>query len=303
MKNTNLAPIILFVYARPIHTQRTIDALLLNSEALLSDLIVYSDGPKTETDENAVNQVRNIIKNLNGFKSVKLIERIQNNGLAKNIIDGVSEVLKKYKKAIVLEDDIITSPYFLNFMNTALDKYENNKHIWHISGWNYPLKNVEQLPDAFFWRVMNCWGWATWSDRWAYFNKNPKQLIDTWSETKIKSFNLDNTYDFWSQVIGNENRTLNTWAIFWYATIFEHNGLCLNPTQSYVSNIGNDGSGENCGKIDIYKTSLNNKNDISWPDIFNENKIIVNKIKKFYYSTGPNILPRIIRKLKRIFLS
>ncbi|AFH93122.1 glycosyltransferase [Providencia stuartii MRSN 2154] len=98
MKNTNLAPIILFVYARPIHTQRTIDALLLNSEALLSDLIVYSDGPKTETDENAVNQVRNIIKNLNGFKSVKLIERIQNNGLAKNIIDGVSEVLKNIKK-------------------------------------------------------------------------------------------------------------------------------------------------------------------------------------------------------------
>ncbi|WP_217496505.1 glycosyltransferase [Providencia heimbachae] len=175
MNLSNLAPVVLFVYARPSHTQRTVDALLLNPDALSTDLIVYSDGARNDSDTEAVNQVRNIFKGINGFNSIKLIERKKNYGLAQNIIDGVTEVCNEYGKVIVLEDDIVTSPSFLNFMNAALNKYEKEKKVWHISGWNYPLKNVEKLPDAFFWRTMNCWGWATWDDRWKYFEKKTKK--------------------------------------------------------------------------------------------------------------------------------
>lgn len=303
MTKSKLAPVALFVYGRPIHTQRTLDALLLNEEALSTDLIVYSDGAKNNNDINDVTQVRNIIKETTGFRSVTLIERKTNLGLAENIISGVSEVCEKYGMVIVLEDDIVISSYFLKFMNSALNEYKDTKQVWHISGWNYPLEISNDLPDTFFWRVMNCWGWATWSDRWQYFEKNPQKLVNTWNKYDINRFNLDGSHNFWSQVTANYNEKLNTWAIFWYATIFENNGLCLNPTQSYVSNIGNDGSGENCGSIDIYKSELNQKTEPNWPDILEENKIIVNKIKKFYYLTGPFILPRIIRKLKRVFLS
>jgi len=79
-------------------------------------------------------------------------------------------LLNEYGKIIVLEDDLLTSPYFLKFMNEALEYYKNEKKVWHISGWNYPINN-EGLDDVFFWRTMNCWGWATWADRWQYFEK------------------------------------------------------------------------------------------------------------------------------------
>ena len=150
MNHPNLAPVVLFVYGRPIHTQRTIDALLQNPESKDTDLIVYSDGPKQHSDTEKVESVREIIKKTSGFKSINLIERTENLGLAENIIDGVTKVCDEYGKVIVLEDDIVTSPFFLNFMNSALNKYQSNEKVWHISGWNYPFKNTEELPETFF---------------------------------------------------------------------------------------------------------------------------------------------------------
>lgn len=300
MNQSNLAPVVLFVYGRPIHTQRTIDALLQNPESKDTDLIVYSDGPKQHNDTEKVESVREIIKKTSGFKSINLIERTENLGLAANIIDGVTKVCEEYGKVIVLEDDIVTSPFFLNFMNSALNKYQSNEKVWHISGWNYPLKNPEELPETFFWRTMNCWGWATWKDRWQYFEKDPSKLITTWNKDAIKRFNLDGIYNFWSQVEANMNGKLNTWAIFWYATIFSHKGLCLNPTTSFVANIGNDGSGENCGSIDLYQSVLNHTVINEWAHPL-ENQIIVDTIKSFYKSTRLSIFLRIIRKIKRIY--
>ncbi|MBS0860885.1 glycosyltransferase [Providencia rettgeri] len=302
MNQENLAPVTLFVYARPVHTQRTIEALLKNPEAKFTDLIVYSDGARNNTDISTVNQVREIIKKTSGFKSIKLIEREQNFGLAKNIISGVTEVTEEYGRVIVLEDDILTSPLFLNFMNSALEKYKNSKRIWHISGWNYPLKDIDTFSDVFFWRVMNCWGWATWKDRWSFFEKKPQMLKDTWEIDTISRFNLDGTHDFFSQIENNMNGSLNTWAIFWYATIFSNHGLCLNPTSSFVYNIGNDGSGENCGHRDIYKNILNQKKIRDWPTIIEEDINIVTAIKNFYISHRPKLVRRILSKIKRVFL-
>lgn len=301
MNQSNLAPVVLFVYGRPTHTQRTIDALLQNPESKHTDLIVYSDGPKQHSDTKKVESVREVIKKTSGFKSISLIERTENLGLAANIIDGVTKVCEEYGKVIILEDDIVTSPFFLNFMNSALNKYQSNKKIWHISGWNYPFKNTEELPETFFWRTMNCWGWATWHDRWQHFEKKPKILIDTWDKKSIDRFNLDNSYNFWSQVIANYNEKINTWAIFWYATIFSHDGLCLNPTRSFVNNIGNDGTGENCGQKDIYKTLLNEDEIKSWPVIPQENIIIVNLIKDFYSTSNINFFKKLYYRLKRLF--
>ena len=291
-----ISPIILFVYGRPEHTKKTLSALSNNFLANQSDLIIYADASRNNDDMENVNLVRKIIKNVSGFKSVKIIERTENYGLAKNIIEGVSEVIEKYGQAIILEDDIETSPYFLTYMNNALNRYEDEKQVWHISGWNYPI-NPKGLDDAFFWRAMNCWGWATWQDRWHHYEKNPEHLISTWSKDKIKAFNLDGACNFWGQVTANASGQINTWAVFWYATIFNNHGLCLNPTTPYTKNIGLDGSGENCEDNESIYTSYLSVEVIKTPEIYIENMLALKRIQKF---TKTTISKRIISKLKKI---
>ncbi|WP_426993726.1 hypothetical protein [Methylomonas sp. CM2] len=143
------APIVLFAFARPEHTRITLEALSANSLASQSDLIVYSDAARSLEEEIKVTKVRSLAHNIRGFRSVSVIERETNLGLARNIIEGVTDVCNRYGRLIVLEDDMITSPYFLTFMNSALDKYYDNKTVWHINGWNYPI-NPEGLSDTFF---------------------------------------------------------------------------------------------------------------------------------------------------------
>jgi len=305
----DLAPIVLFVYNRPLHTRQTIEALQQNELAKDSELYIYCDGIKTIEDEgddfrelqssinaelqSSVNAVREYVHLLKTFKKVTIIERDRNWGLAASIIDGVSSVVKKHGKIIVLEDDIVTSPYFLKYMNEALDFYEEEDKTWHISGWNYPVKvDSNDESHAFLWQVMNCWGWATWQDKWKYYEKNAKKLIGEFSKQEIEKFNLDGIEDFWGQVLSNDKGETNTWAIFWYATIFKNGGLCLNPVQTFVDNIGIDGSGINCHHRKSYVDNLNCSETICFPaDVIDSTKYR-EKIKKLL-TTGA------FHKLKR----
>jgi len=297
-----LVPVILFVYNRPWHTRQTIDSLKKNELADSTELIIFSDAPKNEKAESQVKEVRDYLKTIEGFKSVKIIEREHNWGLAASIIDGVTEVVNEYGRVIVLEDDIVTSPVFLQYMNTALDFYADKKDVWHISGWSYPIES-EGLGDAFLWRGMNCWGWATWSDRWKHFKKDPEGLINSWSSDDKKAFDLGGTGVFWPQVLGNATGKLNTWAIFWYATIFQNKGLCLNPIVSYVDNIGHDGSGVHCGNDTSHLSAeLCQKESINLPtDIF-ESKLAVSRIIKFYRKNTIPLYKRAVNKISRILI-
>ncbi len=293
----NLAPIILFTYNRPSHTRRTVEALLNNVLADKSRLFVFSDGAKDEDEQRDVHRVRDYLRKVRGFLSIRLVERERNWGLADSIVSGVSEVIEQYGSAIVLEDDIVTSPYFLTFMNKALSFYRHEKRVWHISGWNYPI-DPSGLPDAFLWRVMNCWGWATWADRWQHFEKDPGRLISTFSSADIYRFDVDGTQDFWSQVLANYDGKINTWAIFWYATIFERSGLCLNPVRTFVNNIGHDGSGVNCGRMKGYIDVLNNMPDVTLPAEIKENVRAVDAIKALTKRRRRSLLG----KIQQIFL-
>jgi acetyltransferase-like isoleucine patch superfamily enzyme len=297
----DLAPIVLFVYARLDHVQKTVNALQKNELATDSDLIIYSDGWKSDQDKNTVNEVREFLNSIDGFRSIQIINRPCNFGLAKNIIQGVTQVFERFKKIIVLEDDMVTHTSFLTFMNDALNFYDDKKTVWHISGWNYPI-DTKGLGDAFLWRAMNCWGWATWSDRWKYFDKSPTALVTEFSSKDIEEFNLHGSQDFWSQVISNINGEKSTWAVFWYATIFKNNGLCVNASNSLVFNIGVDGSGENCDLNNSFDTKLINvlnKNKFYFDGYIVENTIALEKIKKFNKRL---LYPKIIRKLNTNFL-
>lgn len=300
----SLAPVVLFVYARADHTQLTLNALAANPEAKETDLIIYADAARHDKDAAAVQAVRAVISNVRGFKSVTLHLREKNVGLARNIIEGVSNVTQQYGRVIVLEDDIVTSPAFLGFMNAALDKYQTKPNVWHISGWNYPIE-TDGLDDAFFWRLMNCWGWATWVDKWQHFNKDPQRLIDSWSDKQKHYFDLDGSGVFWSQVTNNQIGKINTWAIFWYATIYENRGLCLNPSKSYVDNIGLDGSGVHCGNSKTL-TTVQNKlcitSQLTWPLEIAESAKAVEAIKLYYKKQQKSFIVRATNKLARLLI-
>ena len=299
--NSNLAPIALFVYNRPDHVQRTLIALQKNPLASDSELFVFSDGPRDEISKSPVENVRRTLSELDGFKAVHVIERESNWGLARSIIDGVTRLTEQYGRVIVLEDDLVTSPYFLQYMNDALTHYEHHDQVMHISGYMFPVQS-EELPPTFFLRTASCWGWATWSRAWRHFEKDTAKLLHDFDAASIRRFNMDGTYDFWRQVKLNHEGIINTWAVFWYASVFRQGGLCLHPARSLVSNIGTDGSGVHCGESDVFAATLADQ-PVSWFDpSLAENSMALQSTKAFFRGLRPGVLARICRRLKSILI-
>jgi hypothetical protein len=241
-----MTPITLFTYARPDHTKRTVDALLRNDCVGEHDLIVYSDAPRTPDKVQAVEAVRAYLQTITGFRSITIHHRPHNYGLAKSIIEGVTEVLSRYERIIVLEDDMLTSPHFLTYMNQALHQFSNDEGVISIHGYVYPVQHA--LPDAFFLRGADCWGWATWRRGWALFNPDGQALQNKLKLRNLnKSFDFNGAYDF-SQMLEDQIKGRNdSWAVRWYASAFLADKLTLYPGRSLVQNIGNDNSGTHCG--------------------------------------------------------
>ncbi len=296
----SLSPIILFVYNRPDHTKKTIEALKKNDLANKSELFIYSDAAKNRNAQNKVTKVREYIKNIDGFKKVTVFKKKINSGLANSIIDGVTEIINQYGKIIVLEDDLVTSKYFLRYMNDALNVYKDNKKVWEIGGYVYPI-TYQSKKDFFFSPYTTSWGWATWVNRWKHFERNPKKLINTFNKEEIKRFNLNNSDEIWEQVILNAKGDLYTWAVFWYATVFLNNGVTVYPKISMVQNIGHDGSGVNSGKSDLFKTKLSEEPlNITLVDI-DIDRDIIEKVEK-YLKKNKSLSRRFLRKLKELFI-
>lgn len=294
----NLAPIVLFVYNRPDHTEKTIQALQQNSLALDTELFIYADAAKNDVAKSKVDEVRELISNVSGFKKVTIIKQVKNIGLANSIIDGVTEVIDKYGKAIILEDDIVTSRFFLQFMNESLSVYQNNKLIHSISGCNYPVELKELNQETYFLRIPLCWGWATWKDRWDYFDKNLGEVMSTPKDI-VEYINFDNTHDYYSQAIKNYKGTLSTWFIFWYLLSAKNKTLSLFPKTSLVNNIGHDGSGENCGESEQYAQSVVDKR-VTVEDVdIEENEYVLKQHKLFFMNLRPSLFVRILNKLKK----
>ena len=247
------APIVLFSYNRLWHVRQTIEALTKNELARESELFVFSDGPKTEKDESKVKEVREYIKTIKGFRKVEIIERDRNFGLASNIIDGVTKIVNEYRRIIVLEDDLITSPYFLTYMNKALEIYQDEEKVASIHGYVYPLPNPEKLPDTFFIRGADCWGWATWERAWKLFEADGKKLLNLLIERKETNiFDFNGSYGYTKMLKDQLQGKNDSWAIRWYASAFLNNMFTLYPRKTLVRNIGADNSGTHCITTDIF---------------------------------------------------
>ena len=296
----NLAPIALFVYNRPQHTQRTLKFLQQNELAEESRLFIFSDGAKGLQDEEKVAEVRSIIKKIDGFKSVRIFEKKENSGLANSVIDGVTKLINDYGQVIVFEDDLVSSPHTLTYFNDALERYRNEEKIMRIGAYMYPLP-TKNLPQSFFFRAATSWGWATWERAWKNFEPNIDTLISQFDHKKRAAFSIDNTMNFWKQMQEFKKGKNNSWAIRWYASIFLKGGLTLNPSQSLVNNIGHDGTGVHSGINDIYNVGINPKPITQFPSIIIEDKTAYEVIKTFLANRKGSIVKRIKRFMNEKF--
>lgn len=295
----NLSPIALFVYNRPDHTRRTLKYLQQNLLADESRLYIYSDGPKNDADIAKVAEVRHLLKEVSGFKSVKVIERKENLGLANSIIAGVTQLVNEYNKVIVFEDDLLSSPYTLTYFNEALNHYAANEQIMHIGAYMYPIDGTN-LPETFFFRAATSWGWATWARAWKYFEPDIDTLISQFNNERISRFSIEGTMNYWKQILEFKAGKNNSWAIRWYASIFLKNGLALNPSHSLIQNIGHDGTGVHSNFEDIYKVKVA-KNAVKYfPDQIAEHKQAYSAIKNYFQNRKGNLWQRGLRYLKQV---
>jgi hypothetical protein len=241
--NTRLAPIVLFTYNRPKHTRLVLEALKKNYLASESILIIYQDGIKEESSEHDLmnwRAVNNIIKDISGFKEIIIRSSNKNQGCDPSMINGITEVVNEYGKIIVLEDDLVVSPKFLSYMNAGLKLYQEEDKVGAINAYSYRFK--EKLPNYFFMRGVNPYGWATWEKYWKLYNPDSVSLVQEIEKKKmINDFDFGNTFKILQHT--TQTGAKGGRDAIWYASLFTNNILGLFPSHSFVHNIGFDESG------------------------------------------------------------
>lgn len=237
------APIALFIYNRPEHTRRTIEALQHCPEFKESPVFVFSDGPRKAVNEPDVLKARTVARTaLQGPAS--FIESPSNQGLARSIIGGVSRLCKEFGRVIVVEDDLVVSPHFLTYMNAALNRYCDDERVMQISGYMFPITAFSNRTDAFFLPFTTSWGWATWARAWEHFDAEANGWERLEQDASLRHrFNLHGSFDYFDMLKLQLAGAIDSWAIRWYWSVFKNEGIILYPPSTLVKNEGFDGSG------------------------------------------------------------
>lgn len=252
-------PLILFVYNRPEHTRRTVEALQKNLLADKSALFIFSDGAKSDKDAEKIRPVRDYLKTIKGFSKIEIVLRDKNLGLANSVISGVSEIINLYDRAIILEDDILTSASFLSFMNKTLEFYQEDERIFSVSGYPYPIQiPASYKKDVFVSYRASSWGWGTWKDRWEKADWEVKDFPGFVSDTKKQILFNKAGEDLTPMLKAQMRGEVDSWAIRWSYTHFKNNTYCLYPVVPLCKNIGTDSSGTHSSSSKKFDVILNN---------------------------------------------
>ncbi len=252
------APVILFVYNRPWHTQQMLDALRANTGIAETDIFVFADGPKKEAtpdDQKAIQEVRALCEAIDWAKSVTLTTQPNNVGLANHVIFGINTVFKTHDSVIVLEDDIVTHPQFLSFINNGLALYQSEDAVFGISGYTYPSERVSES-DSFFLPVSCSWSYATWKDRWRKVEFDTQKLIDCIHAAGLEKKMDYGDYPFYQMLCHQAQGEIDSWAIRFYASMFLEKKLFLYPKYALIRNIGFDNSGTHSQRDDFFSNEL-----------------------------------------------
>lgn len=293
------APIALFVYNRADHARRTLASLAANKEARDSELFIFSDAPRNSAAADGVAEVRAAMRQVSGFASVQVIEREENLGLAASIVDGVGRLCRERGRVIVLEDDLELAPHFLRYMNDALSLYAAEPKVASIHGYVYPVQG--ELPETFFMRGADCWGWATWARAWQAYEPDAQLLL-----RQLRERGLIEDFDFGGKAgyvrmledfIAGRN---DSWAVRWHAAAYLKQMYTLYPGRSLVRNLGHDGSGTHSGTANPFDSQLARTPVPVLPAAIAESPAGREAFLRYFRVLHPPLLIRVLRRARRL---
>ena len=266
LMNSSVAktPVALFVYNRPAHTRTALESLSRCRRVDECAVRIYCDAAKRPEHEAAVAETREVAREWATRLNAEVIERESNLGLARSVVSGVSELCDQFGRAIVIEDDFVLSPSFLDYMISALDRYADEANVYQVSGYMYPIRHASK-PDAFFLPLTTTWGWATWARAWRIFDWNPAGADELLRDPDVRRrFDLNNAYPYAEMLERKLRGEIDSWGILFWWAVFRANGLVLHPRKSLVWNGGFDASGTHCGDQAWSTQSLAEINDDAW---------------------------------------
>lgn len=297
------APVVIFVYNRPIHTRKMIEALSKNDLAFDTDVFIFSDASKDNSHQKDVEKTRNYIDSIAKeklFKNVNIIKTSKNKGLAKSVINGVSTIIEKYGEVIVVEDDLVTEPEFLSFMNDSLKFYKKNKKIWSISGYSLPIKIPRNYKkDVYLSPRGSSWGWATWDNRWEKVDWEVSDYYSFKKDNKKKSQFNKGGRDLSDMLALQMTGQIDSWAIRWCYTQFKLDMYTIYPVKSFVRNIGLDGSGTHSNITNKFDMVLNDTDRSYKLENVNLNKVILKKFQNYYINPYRYYLSKLKQFIKK----
>lgn len=277
------SPIVCFGFDRPEHLNNMLSTLEKNTGSKDSTVYICIDGPSKNTDILLHKKTVEVANKGWLFKSTNVILREKNLDCRTNIITTISELFAKHEKLIILEDDLHLGKYFLQYMNDSLNKYSENKDVWHVNGYSYPQLNFARKSSVS--TYISPWGWGTWKDRWDIFineDFDKQNLISELDEEARKKFNVEGLYDWENIIIKNELGEISAWDAYWYQAVYLNNGLSIYPNRSHVKNKGFDGTGMHCSNNDDWKTPLNKNQTIHFPESLNIDRLFRTNTLLFY---------------------
>jgi len=278
-------PLALFAYNRPDHLRQTLEALTRCARLEECDVYIFCDAPKQEEQRPKVEAARRVAREYEKMLCATLVERQTNVGLARSIAGETTNLCERYGRAIIVEDDLIVSPNFVNFMLSALDFYQNAEQVCQISGYRFPMSHQPES-DAFFLPLISSWGWATWQRSWKFFEWQPTGMKEVLENNSMRSkFDLDNSFSFSKMLRARLNEQNDSWAILWWYIVFRKRGLVLYPSRSLVWNAGIDGSGTHPQR-NLWQESLEvimsmPQKQFALPDVPQVDERILADVKRF----------------------
>lgn len=300
--STSLAPIALFVQRRPQHTRKALDSLRADPLARESDLVVFADAAKKPEHEAGVREVREIIARIDGFRSVEVVARDRNLGLAASISDGVGRLTRERGRVIVVEDDLVVSPHFLSFLNRGLDVYACTERVYQVSGYMYP-GSYGGATDAVFLPMISCWGWGTWRRAWEYYDPTLAGFERIGADPSLKArLNLNGAYDYFTMAKQQRDGNIDSWGICWHMSVFQRDGLALYPRQTFVRNDGFDASGTHgAGNEGLHSALWDPPCSIETlrlPSRIEEDRGALSRLEALLRAQRPGLMDRVVGKLR-----
>lgn len=306
MQNETLG-VVIFAYNRALNLSKLLDSIIESENWEKFEYFIYIDGPKLNEQPEAIWEVRKLAESFKdkvGASKVYIISRSYNIGLAQSVIQGVTEVFKNKRKAIILEDDLVLSKKSLMYFSRALDIYENEPKVGAICGY-VPFK-LHSQESTFFLNEASSWGWATWSDRWRGVNWNSKYLYEKIiNSNRVYEFDSLGTYPFTEMLSLQNNEKIDSWAIRWQANLFLDNKLCLYPKESLINNLGFRGVGTHGTRDRRYEVKVCQDFDINIQPIkIQENSEARAALSNFYLRLTSNLgmrsrLMKLLVKIKK----